>query len=594
MADPIERKWVEFTDWSDGEYGAMPAHLASEHAYTGSNVLRYESGLLGPRAGVVEHTIGPVATGIVFAANNLGPDTITRSTGSFVTDGFVDGQTVVVSGFATPANNGTFLVATVTATTLTMDAAVTLTDEAAGATVSITAPVSGTLWALFYIGVADTGALAVVIDDGVYLTDNDTDFTLTLIDTLAATPTIPVCFTMYDPNTQVYLTNLEDATYCLSVTGQTLTQILNKGGIACFLWKDRLYVMGVRDETPPAGPWTVFYSDAAAFSTFAGSFMSLGYHWDGYAFAAIGNNLFMGTRSEGWWALTGGSPDTGTLRLLHPGDAPHKQQCVVTEHGMTWFWREGYDGATGIDLEAGTAKLGAHNGSVWETDEWAHLELAGERFGVFSGRHRHVVFISDTDQGVIRSYGAWSYHDFDVDLTGHVCDTNTSDRVVLGGEVGDTVHKFYSLDLSLNRPGFVSDGRAGPGDASDACLDAHFSTKLWLHPSADEVAVRRVVVEFVKWDTGAVVTEVPQTNHMDIVVSTYGRNGNAGFDDETIAWDEAADQATTSGVEDRISKNFGANGFGGGFQIRVENMRGVAIRRIVVEYQDNAPRIDAA
>lgn len=518
MADPINRKWVEFTDWSDGEYGTKPAHLASEQSFTGSNVVRYESGLLGPRAGLHKHTI---------------------------------------------------------------------TDN-----------VSGELWGLFYIGVATDGALAVIIGDTVYLTDNDTDFTLTPIDTLGAEPTIPVTFTMYDPNAQVYLTNLNDATYVLSVDAQTLTQILDKGGITCFLWKDRLYVTGVRDEAPPAGPWTVFYSDAADFETFTGLFFSLGYHWDGYAFAALGNNLFVGSRSEGWWALTGGSPDTGTLRLLHPADAPHKQQCVVTENGTTWFWREGYDGESGIDLEAGTAKLGATNGSVWEMDEWGHLELDGERFGLFSGRRRHVVFVSSTDKGLIRSYGAWSHHDFDVDLNGHVCDTNTSDRVVLGGGEGDVEHDFYSLDLSLNRPAFIGDGRADCGDDSDTALDAHMATKLWLHPAGDEVAVRRVVVEFVRWDTGSLDGDAdPETNHMDIKVGTVGRNGNPGIDYETIVWDGDPAEATAAGaagIEDRVVKNFGTYGFGGGFIVKIENMRGVAIRRILVEYMDNAPRIDAA
>jgi hypothetical protein len=80
---------------------------------------------------------GPTVTGNIFAAVNSNPDTITRSSGSFVADGFIAGMKIKTSGFATPANNGTFCVVTVAALTLTLATIHALTAEAASATVTI-------------------------------------------------------------------------------------------------------------------------------------------------------------------------------------------------------------------------------------------------------------------------------------------------------------------------------------------------------------------------------------------------------------------------------------------------------------------------
>lgn len=94
----------------------------------------------------------PSITGTVYAAVNSNPDTITRSSGSFVTDGFVAGQKIAMSGWLNAGNNGTFVVTIVAANTLTLATVNALTAEAAGRTVTIAqdreritrAPASGT------------------------------------------------------------------------------------------------------------------------------------------------------------------------------------------------------------------------------------------------------------------------------------------------------------------------------------------------------------------------------------------------------------------------------------------------------------------
>ena len=83
-------------------------------------------------------------TAATIAFVNSNPDTITDSANGFVTAGFAKGQTITVSGSA--SNNGTYLVTTVAAGTLTLASKETLVVEGAGASVTIKAPVAITLF----------------------------------------------------------------------------------------------------------------------------------------------------------------------------------------------------------------------------------------------------------------------------------------------------------------------------------------------------------------------------------------------------------------------------------------------------------------
>jgi hypothetical protein len=78
------------------------------------------------------------ATTIAFAENTADADTITDSASGFLTAGFQSGDQITVAGSA--SNNGTYTIATVVAGTITLLARNDLTTEAAGATVTLTAP----------------------------------------------------------------------------------------------------------------------------------------------------------------------------------------------------------------------------------------------------------------------------------------------------------------------------------------------------------------------------------------------------------------------------------------------------------------------
>jgi len=83
-------------------------------------------------------TVKRRAATIAFVENTASADTITDSANGFLTAGFQPGDQITVSGSA--SNDGTYVIDTVVAGTITLKSREDLTTEAAGATVKIVAP----------------------------------------------------------------------------------------------------------------------------------------------------------------------------------------------------------------------------------------------------------------------------------------------------------------------------------------------------------------------------------------------------------------------------------------------------------------------
>lgn len=81
----------------------------------------------------VSGTWAPVTSGAVSLATTTGTNTITRTAGSFLTDGFLPGDEVTLSSFSTGGNNGAAKVLTVAADGLSMTVSRPLATEAAAA-----------------------------------------------------------------------------------------------------------------------------------------------------------------------------------------------------------------------------------------------------------------------------------------------------------------------------------------------------------------------------------------------------------------------------------------------------------------------------
>ena len=93
---------------------------------------------------------------IAFNDNDPAADTITDSGNGLVEAGFDAGMHITVDG--STSNDGTYLIDSIVAGTITLDSADTLTDEAAGDTVTIVEAVPGTEVASFYDWTLDDGA----------------------------------------------------------------------------------------------------------------------------------------------------------------------------------------------------------------------------------------------------------------------------------------------------------------------------------------------------------------------------------------------------------------------------------------------------
>lgn len=90
-------------------------------------------------AGTPEHLGGYIKSNTVaFNDNNPSADTVTDSNSAFLAKGFEVGDVITISGASTAANNGTFVIDSVTAGTITLTSVGELATEAASATITIT------------------------------------------------------------------------------------------------------------------------------------------------------------------------------------------------------------------------------------------------------------------------------------------------------------------------------------------------------------------------------------------------------------------------------------------------------------------------
>ena len=73
----------------------------------------------------------PISATTTLAFGDADPDTITRAAGDWVADGVIEGDVVTITGAANAANNGSFVVRSLTTTILTLDIVHALTAEGA-------------------------------------------------------------------------------------------------------------------------------------------------------------------------------------------------------------------------------------------------------------------------------------------------------------------------------------------------------------------------------------------------------------------------------------------------------------------------------
>ena len=120
------------------------------------------------------------------------------------------------------------------------------------------------------------------------------------------------------------------------------------------------------------------------------------------------------------------------------------------------------------------------------------------------------------------------------------------------------------------------------GDASTTPVDAHFTLPVFFGKDGSELAVSSVVVNFTKWDhgysadNGFAVTVTPK--------QAYGA-GDLSALTGVPAWSEAASSASATGTSDQETFTFPAT-FANGFTVGISDMVGVAIKRMIVTFDE--------
>lgn len=146
---------------------------------------------------------------------------------------------------------------------------------------------------------------------------------------------------------------------------------------------------------------------------------------------------------------------------------------------------------------------------------------------------------------------------------------------------------FYSMLLDTDRPGydwgtpssdFITYNAESPGDDSLAQVSGTLELPEVHLKDADEFMVQGVIVDFRSWNTKGSLS-----NHYDVQVDCLRPYDNTSpISSLKASWDQVGSLSATGGTVRRETFMFGEQGIGNGYQIKLSNIRGVAIQRIQV------------
>lgn len=604
----MPRQRFVFEGWEDGEYGDKPPELASFKAYTGSNMIRYRQGLLGPRPGVAAVPISGNVSGRVWGFH--APTTVNAALcmviGNTVyrTPSDFDITLTAVSGgphlAATPTLVCPFTVVSSTDTFFTSPGQQSFHYDVVADTIT------EILWDP---GGADDPIGPVAIKayrDRLYMggvpSGGPIDFFQLAYSEAADFTNIPaINFVSVGYDAAIYVmeglgNNLVIGTrlswwalvggtpsgtlrqiYTADPAGKQST-VVNYQGL---LWYWAQSYIGGPENGGENGEARLAFTNGTVFDTKEYNHLSLSGLKFGLTLPKVDAIYFSNDESQGlvrmhdaWSYLDFEVETTGPIAgvneatrvVLVGGDrgTAEVEAITITATGGTW------------DL---TCDAGSITGIAWdvtleELESLVFFGLVGE-CDVTAGVAPvdFVLTFTGSNQGLARNVV--------IDDTNATGGTVTSTTTTAGAA---SQADYYQLRLDLERPGFVGGFLENPGDDSSTPIDAYMRTKVVRAPEGQEMRVRKVIVEFQKWDTGVT------NNGFNIVVDTYDRLGTDDYTTETISWSEAGNVASTSGQSDKIQKNFGSKGFGSGFRIGITAVVGCAIRRIIAEVDVNPAR----
>ncbi|MCX7621189.1 MAG: hypothetical protein N2037_10150, partial [Acidimicrobiales bacterium] len=187
-------------------------------------------------------------------------------------------------------------------------------------------------------------------------------------------------------------------------------------------------------------------------------------------------------------------------------------------------------------------------------------------------------------RGLMYANGVFTYHDIEVAVDPFFAPYQ--EFLIVGK--GSTGNYYYFAPGVYDRPAFTSDTYANVGDdSSTPFTECWFETPEWWAEEGHQVRVQKVIVDYVGWNTGS-----SANNRIDVQVTSlrpWDTSGVSSSATKTLL-DSPGSSFSTSGTTGRAEGLFGDQGFGGGFKVRLSNLRGVAIRAVSVLLAEEARR----
>ena len=330
----------------------------------------------------------------------------------------------------------------------------------------------------------------------------------------------------------------------------------------------------------------VYYSAAADTSSWpALNYFDVGnIDWPVTHIDEIRQRLVIGNEGGEWWALSGTPGVNDSLRRQPRGDlSPERWYHAVRSGESIWFFPQGEDFPVQF------------TGIVVDKLRFRHLRFtagSGNDFAVTAAPVGEVVLAVEdggSNRGLLFANDTWTYHTFGVTTSRFLSPASVGGAgadldmpILLCDGGGASSPKFYAFVPMLDRPAKTNDTYAQPGDDSDTPLSVTLNTPAIQAKEGSECWARKITVTGFAWDTGA-----SSSNHFDLVCRSWFRRDKNDVRDSAIISKDIPDPSADKTPFQR-SFSVGDQQPGEAFQIRLSNIRGIAIKSIEVDVEERA------
>lgn len=385
-----------------------------------------------------------------------------------------------------------------------------------------------------------------------------------------------------------YVTNYTDQTYKFDHIAKDLAGLTDSpGGRGIAFYGDRMCVGGTNPDLQRVwisaandpDDWT----DGEFFDVpnQSGAIMAL---W------VQRNHLTIWAQNGEWWVVTGAAgTDSAFLRRVsgggqHPWNANANRGAALASDDILHI-------PISLDIP------GRFNGATTSVIDYMTINDQDAPDNITENKvlrgmrpDEGVIVFPTTGKFGIYYNGQWTFHKFDTDTIPEITQFWASDEqgqlLFADAGPGSPAPQFYTWTMNaVEHPGFETSALSRAGDDSDAYFDAYvYFPEFWV-PEGFECRIRRVLVDFQEWDCGA-----STPNSYSVTPRSLSRFDNPSYQDGTTLGYSAFPDDWTTGVGStrrlRLRHLFGVNNaWGGGFQVRITDVGGLAFQSVRVDYE---------